>query len=49
MIGAKNQVLENREVVPAGPGTEALTQKMLKMKSPLDESLITKGEKRCSG
>ena len=49
MIGAINQVLENKEVVPVELGTEALTQKMLKMKSPLDESLKTKGQKKCSG
>jgi hypothetical protein len=49
MGGRNNQVFEKKEVMLMGFGNEALTQKMLKMKSPLDESLKTKGEKKCSG
>jgi hypothetical protein len=49
MTRAKNQVFENREVIPMMFGEETRTQKMLKMKSPLDESLKTKGQKKCSG
>ena len=42
MARAKNQVFENKEVMPMMIGDETRTQKMLKMKTPLDESLKTK-------
>jgi hypothetical protein len=45
MARAKNQVLENRLVMLMMFGDETRTQKMLKMKSPLDELLKTNGLK----
>ena len=45
MARAKNQVLENRLVMLMMFGDETRTQKMLKMKSPLDELLKTTGLK----
>jgi hypothetical protein len=49
MACAKNQVFENRGVMPMIFGDKTRTQKMLKMKSGLDELLKIKGEKKCSG
>ncbi|MGA2985976.1 MAG: hypothetical protein ABSG32_19395 [Terriglobia bacterium] len=49
MIGMKNQVFENTEVILTLFGNKTLTQKMLKMKIGLDESLKTKGQIKCSG
>jgi hypothetical protein len=48
MVGAENQVFENRGVLLANFGNGALTQKDVKNEDCSSEFIENKGEKKCS-